>query len=68
MPIYEFICTSCRHEYEDLVSRVDQVAPCPECGSEKAERAISRPAPPQVTSTTAAPPCAESCPAATAGG
>jgi putative FmdB family regulatory protein len=31
MPIYEFRCHNCRHEFEELVP-IGQSAPCPECG------------------------------------
>ena len=34
MPIYEFICESCRHEFETLVTCVGGEAPCPKCGGE----------------------------------
>ncbi len=45
MPIYEFVCRSCGHRFEELVGahvgvEVSEVA-CPECGSEKAERLLS---------------------------
>ena len=57
MPIYEFVCSRCRHEYEMLVPRVDATAPCPECGSEDVERAISRPAAPQISPAAPSKPC-----------
>ncbi|MBM3948260.1 MAG: zinc ribbon domain-containing protein [SAR202 cluster bacterium] len=33
MPIYEYACTSCRHEFELLrpMGRVNEPADCPEC-------------------------------------
>ena len=45
MPIYEFVCESCGHRFEELVGshvgrRVDEVR-CPECGAEEIERQIS---------------------------
>jgi putative FmdB family regulatory protein len=45
VPIYEFVCESCGHRFEELVGahvglRVANVA-CPECGSAKVERQIS---------------------------
>ena len=44
VPIYEFVCESCGHRFEELVGspgrRADEVA-CPECGSAKVERQLS---------------------------
>jgi putative FmdB family regulatory protein len=42
VPIYEFVCESCGHRFEELVGthvglRVSEVA-CPECGSSEVER------------------------------
>ena len=40
MPLYEFECTDCHEEFEDLVpnlSRIDEVE-CPRCGSGKVHR------------------------------
>jgi putative FmdB family regulatory protein len=61
MPIYEFVCESCRHAYEAFVVRVGGTAPCPECGSEDVEKAISCPATPSSGTperSSAPPPCA----------
>lgn len=45
VPIYEFVCGSCGHRFEELVgSHVGRQAEdvcCPECGSAKVERQIS---------------------------
>ena len=43
MPIYEFICSNCEHQFEALVPRPGAKAPCPECGGKKVKQAISRP-------------------------
>ena len=43
MPIYEFVCLKCDHEFESLVPRPGAKSPCPECGSKKVRQAISRP-------------------------
>ena len=36
MPIYEYACTVCPHRFDRLrpMSRMNDEAPCPECGSE----------------------------------
>ena len=41
MPIYEFICTDCEHLFEELVFGSCEGLECPECGSDKLERAMS---------------------------
>ena len=42
MPIYEFICSKCSHEFEALVPRPGAKAPCPECGGKRVKQAMSR--------------------------
>ncbi len=46
MPIYEFACESCGHRFEELVGShvgVEEAeVACPECGSTKIERELSR--------------------------
>jgi putative FmdB family regulatory protein len=36
MPIYEYTCTSCGHEFERLrsMSHMNEPAPCPECDAD----------------------------------
>jgi len=43
MPIYEYRCRTCAHEYEDLVSvgTRDEDVECPECGDHTSERRVS---------------------------
>jgi putative FmdB family regulatory protein len=45
VPIYEFVCESCGHRFEELVgSHVGRQAgdvACPECGSDQVERQLS---------------------------
>ena len=43
MPIYEYCCQSCRHEFEELVRSMtrDAAVRCPDCGSETVERKLS---------------------------
>ena len=43
MPIYEYACRSCAHEFEALV-RGTTTPVCPACRSEKLERRFSLPA------------------------
>jgi putative FmdB family regulatory protein len=43
MPIYEYACERCGHEFELLV-RGTRVPACPECASEQVARRLSLPA------------------------
>lgn len=48
MPIYNFECKKCSHEYEDMVSKYDETEKypgiqCPECGSESKQKLMSAP-------------------------
>jgi putative FmdB family regulatory protein len=43
MPIYEYVCTACRHEFELLVRHDTQTA-CPACDSADVEKLLSLPA------------------------
>ena len=40
MPIYEYECRACRHQFEAIV-RVSDVPACPECRSSDLERLVS---------------------------
>lgn len=43
MPIYEYACTACGHQFEEWQKMSDPpVRVCPQCGQEKVERLISR--------------------------
>jgi len=42
MPMYEFQCPGCNHEFEELVKNAKEKVECPECGHEKVERLVSR--------------------------
>lgn len=44
MPMYAFRCPSCGREYEELVPRAGETAPCPQCGETKVELKLSAPA------------------------
>jgi putative FmdB family regulatory protein len=41
MPIYEYRCRKCNHEFECLVLRSDDPISCPECEADKVERMMS---------------------------
>jgi putative FmdB family regulatory protein len=44
MPIYEYVCRGCAHEFEKLVRREGAAAPsCPSCGATGATRRLSLP-------------------------
>ena len=43
MPIFEYSCTSCRHEFETLVRTGDTPA-CPKCGGAELTKLLSLPA------------------------
>jgi putative FmdB family regulatory protein len=42
MPIYEYVCNSCGHEFEEWQKITDApVRKCPACGKRKVERLVS---------------------------
>ena len=42
MPIYEYKCQKCKHEFEKLVlTNNDQHIECPECKSNRADKLLS---------------------------
>ena len=41
MPIYEFHCNQCDHEFEKLVFNSSEKINCPECKSKKVQRRMS---------------------------
>ncbi len=43
MPIYEYTCKQCGHQFEELV-RADEQPACPACGQRRLERQWSVPA------------------------
>jgi len=42
MPIYEYLCKNCGKKVEILHKSLEEKAVCPECGSEKLEKLISK--------------------------
>ncbi len=40
MPMYEYKCCDCSHEFEELAA-VDELPPCPKCKSAKVEKLMS---------------------------
>lgn len=41
MPLYDFHCSGCGHEFEALVRAQDPPVSCPSCGSDHLERLLS---------------------------
>ncbi len=41
MPIYEYACPSCGHEFEKIVRYKDPSPPCPECASAEVQKKLS---------------------------
>ncbi|XPV76776.1 MAG: FmdB family zinc ribbon protein [Desulfovibrio sp.] len=41
MPIFEYSCNKCSHEFEELVFSRDECPPCPSCGSEDTGKLMS---------------------------
>ena len=41
MPVYEYVCNACHHEFEELVYSDDEVVACPECNSENPMKVLS---------------------------
>jgi len=41
MPLYEYKCQACGHQFEVLIRRSSPTAVCPSCQSESVERLVS---------------------------
>ena len=41
MPIYEYFCKACKQEFEEIASQ-HEIPPCPQCGSGKTRKLMSR--------------------------
>ena len=44
MPLYNYFCPTCDHEFEKLVMNQQQEVHCPECENGEIERRLSLPA------------------------
>jgi putative FmdB family regulatory protein len=46
VPIYEFVCPDCDHEFEEIVpfSSMENTPNCPSCGADHVQRKVGRPA------------------------
>ena len=57
MPIFEYRCAACEHEFEELVRGGDdeRALKCPSCGKGKAQRKLSVFASPATTATKSTP-------------
>ncbi len=67
MPLYEYACKKCRHEFEALVFPGDE-AECPECRGRNLEKRFSVPARPAGEKSSmmtgcdsSLPPCGTAC-------
>jgi putative FmdB family regulatory protein len=59
MPIYEYVCRKCHHEFETLV-RGDEKPNCPKCGDKKLDKLLSVPAAHTAGSSSRLP-CGDAC-------
>ena len=41
MPIYEYRCGTCSHEFEQMVKLSDPTPPCPRCGATEVRKLVS---------------------------
>ncbi len=41
MPIFEYVCTRCTNQFEELVFGQDETAVCPSCGSTETKKLMS---------------------------
>lgn len=42
MPIYEYACRACNHEFEELLFNTKATVKCPKCESKKVKRLLSK--------------------------
>lgn len=43
MPLYDYACTACAHEFEEMNSEGQPAPVCPSCGSKDTQRRLSAP-------------------------
>lgn len=60
MPIYEYACKNCGHEFEELV-RGGETPSCPSCGQGRLEKRMSAPAAHSAGPSESACPARETC-------
>ena len=67
MPLYEYACKKCDHDFEMLVFNGEEVA-CPKCQASEVERRLSVPARPRTDGASqpagcdsSLPPCGAAC-------
>jgi putative FmdB family regulatory protein len=41
MPLFEYLCKECGHEFERIVPRYDSRTGCPRCASNRVEKQLS---------------------------
>ncbi len=44
MPIYDFVCGNCQHEFEDIVVK-SEIPACPKCAGTNITKKVSAPSP-----------------------
>jgi putative FmdB family regulatory protein len=67
MPLYEYACRKCEHQFEELISNGEPVE-CPQCHTRRVERLLSIPAKPRseggslpMSCDPKLPPCGPGC-------
>lgn len=43
MPLYDFSCTACQNDFEEVCAPDDSAPACPSCGSNETQRRLSAP-------------------------
>jgi putative FmdB family regulatory protein len=68
MPLFDYACRKCDHEFEALVDSTEEAVECPECKSSRTRRQMSVPAKPRsdggslpMSCNPQAPPCGPGC-------
>ncbi|MDZ7762019.1 MAG: zinc ribbon domain-containing protein [Desulfovermiculus sp.] len=42
MPIYEYTCAQCAHQFEEIILGREEKVPCPKCGADQTHKLMSR--------------------------